>query len=71
MLAVSSQVKLKCTASEDGGAPGCVGSLHTYAWSHPKTECMFREIRTVKGNIEKSDFLVRSQGRGRWRVEAT
>ena len=57
MFAVSSQVKLRCTASGDGGAPGCVGSLHTYAWSPPKTECEFREIRTVKGKIGKSDFL--------------
>ena len=54
---MSSQVKLRCTASGDGGAPGCVGSLHTYAWSPPKTECVFREIRTVKGKIGKSDFL--------------
>ena len=57
MFAVSSQVKLRCTASGDGGAPGCVGSLHTYAWSPPKTECGFREIRTVEGKIRKFDFL--------------
>ena len=56
-FAVSSQVKLRCTASGDGGAPGCVGSLHTYAWSPPKTEGGFREIRTVKGKIGKCDFL--------------
>ena len=57
IFAVSSQVKLRCTASGDDGAPGCVGSLHTSAWSPPKTECGFREIRTVKGKIKKSDFL--------------
>ena len=57
MFAVSSQEKLRCTSSGDGGAPGCVGSLHTYAWSPPKTECEFREIRSVKGKIGKFDFL--------------
>ena len=41
----------------DGGAPGCVGSLHTYAWSPSKTECEFKEIRLVKGKIGKFVFL--------------
>ena len=31
MFAVSSQEKLRCTSRGDGGAPGCVGSLRTYA----------------------------------------
>ena len=57
MFAVSSQEKLRCTSRGDGGAPGCVGSLHTYAWSPPKRECEFREIRSVKGKIGKFDFL--------------
>ena len=45
----------------DGGAPGCVGSLHTYALSPPKTECEFREIRSVKGKIGKFDFLAEKE----------
>ena len=32
-------------------------SLHTYAGSPPKTECEFKEIRTVEGKIRKFDFL--------------
>ena len=34
-----------------------MGSLHTYAGSPPKTECEFKEIRTVEGKIRKFDFL--------------
>ena len=34
-----------------------MGSLHTYAWSPPKTESEFREIRSLKGKIGKFDFL--------------
>ena len=45
------------TSRGDGGAPGCVGSLHTYSWSPPKTECEFSEIRSVTGKIGKFDFL--------------
>ena len=56
MFAVSSPEKLRCTSSGDGGAPGCVGSLHTYAWSPPKTE-----IRSVKGKIGKFDFLAEDE----------
>ena len=33
MFAVSSQEKLRCTSSGDGGAPGCVGSLHMFCYS--------------------------------------
>ena len=57
MFTVSSREKLRCTSRGDKGALGCVGSLHTYYWSLPKTECEFKEIRSVTGKIGKSDFL--------------
>ena len=59
MFAVSSQEKLICMSRGDVGAPGCEGSLYTYAWSPPKTKCEFREIRSVKGKIGRFDFLAK------------
>ena len=53
MLGLSSQERLKC--SQEGS--GCVGSLHTYMWKKPKTVCVYREVRTVKGRFSTTDFL--------------
>ena len=38
MFTGSSRNQLRCTSRGEKGALGCVGSLHTYYGSHPKTE---------------------------------
>ena len=32
-----------------GPALGCVGALHTYAWSPPRSSCQYRLVREVEG----------------------
>ena len=61
----ASREKLRCTSRGDKGALGCVGSLHTYYWSLPKTEgggntvfqTNVRDIRlAVKKGVDQSSM---------------
>ena len=39
-----------------GPALGCVGALHMYAWSPPKSSCQYRIVREVEGLIAATYF---------------
>ena len=54
ITARSSAEKLACNPR--GPALGCVGALHTYAWSPPKSSCQYRIVREVEGLIAATYF---------------
>ena len=54
ITAMSSAEKLSCNPR--GLALGCVGALHTYAWSPPKSSCQYRIVRKVKGLLAPTYF---------------
>ena len=45
--AMSSSELLACNPR--GPSMGCVGALHTYAWSQPADSCTYKKIREVQG----------------------
>ena len=54
ITARSSAEKLACNSR--GPVLGCVGALHTYAWSPPKSSCQYRVVREVEGLIAATYF---------------
>ena len=54
IMAMSSAEKLQCNPL--GPASGCVGALHTYAWSPPKSSCQYRVVREVQGLFAPTYF---------------
>ena len=54
ITAMSSAEKLSCNPR--GPALGCVGALHTYAWTPPKSSCQYQIVREVKGLFAPTYF---------------
>ena len=52
--AMSSSELLACNPR--GPSMGCVGALHTYAWSQPVDSCTYKNIREVQGLLAPNYF---------------
>jgi len=52
--AMSSSELLACNPR--GPSMGCVGALHTYAWSQPADSCTYKKIREVQGLLAPHYF---------------
>ena len=52
--AMSSSELLACNPR--GPSQGCVGALHTYAWSQPADSCTYKKIREVQGLMAPDYF---------------
>ena len=76
MFTGSSRNQLRCTSRGEKGALGCVGSLHTYYGSHPKTEgggnTVFQtNVRDIRLAGKKRSGSVKYETRGKINGGAT
>ena len=54
IMAMISVERLPCNPL--GPAAGCVGALHTYAWTPPKSSCQYQVVREVQGLFAPTYF---------------